>query len=339
MLRAPLAWPERVRLWDAVLAAVRGVLRGAGLCEVSTPVRVDAPAIEPYIEPIASAGKYLATSPELAMKRLLCRGSGSIFQVAHVFRGGEIGERHSEEFHLLEWYRVERDLQAVEADVEAVVAAVFAAAGAEARAPGRWRRVDFLDVFAETTGVQLRGDEDASALAGALRAAPRLLAQVEHTREPGPAAVDDPEVRRLAAWTALFGVWSDGYLDPWLAQQPGGVHLEAFPQALAALSECEAERGRAVARRVESYFGAVELANGYRELRDADEQRRRFAVVNAMRAALGRERLPLDEGFLADLAAPGLPACAGVALGLDRLVMLACQRVRLDDVSLAFGPG
>lgn len=332
----PLGWHERVALWDAVFAAVRGVLRAGGLREVSTPVRVAAPAIEPYIEPIASGAKFLATSPELAMKRLLCREAGPIFQLAHVFRGGEVGERHSEEFHLLEWYRGGRELRAIEDDVEAVVAAVFAAAGAGARAPATWRRVGFFDVFAETTGVTLRGDEDEQALGAALAGVPAL-------QDPAPAAMAgrDPDVRRLAAWTALFGAWSDGYLDGWLARQAGGVHVGEFPEALAALSECERDQGtgRAFAHRVESYVGAVELANGYRELRDAGEQRRRFEVVNRMRVAIGRERLPLDEGFLADLAERGLPPCVGVALGLDRLVMLACARVRLSDVSLALGTG
>jgi elongation factor P--(R)-beta-lysine ligase len=333
MLRpaAPLAWDRRVALWDAVMAAVRGVLRAAGLREVSTPTRVDAPAIEPYIEPIAAAGKFLATSPELAMKRLLCRGSGPIFQLAHVFRGGEVGDRHSEVFHLLEWYRLGDDLRAVEADVEAIVAAVFAVAGLDA--PARWRRASFFEVFAETTGVALRGDEDAQALAATLAAVPGLHAALS----PGP-GVRDLEVRTLAAWVALFSAWSDGWLDRWLAQQPGGVHLGEFPAALAALAQRDVVGGRALAHRVESYVGDVELANGYRELRDADEQRRRFATVNGLRVAHARPALPLDEGFLGDLVDPGLPACTGMALGLDRLIMLACGVPRLDHVTLALGP-
>src|SRR5688572_26170454 len=103
-MTGPLAWERRVAVWDAALFAVRQQLRGAGLREVSTPVRIAAPAIEPYIDPIAAPPGFLATSPELAMKRLLCRGSGPIFQLSHVFRRSERGDRHSEEFHLLEWY-------------------------------------------------------------------------------------------------------------------------------------------------------------------------------------------------------------------------------------------
>jgi len=335
----PLPWDRRVAVWDAALTAVRGHLRGQGLREVSTPVRVAAPAIEPYIDPIAAPPGWLATSPELAMKRLLCRGSGPIFQLSHVFRRAEVGDRHSEEFHLLEWYRVDAGLAAIERDVEAIVAAVFAAAdaidhGAE-RAPGRWLKASFFEVFAATTGVVLRGDEDDGALRERLPAG--LRAQVWDGR-PGPLDSADPGVRSLSAWTAVFSAWSDGHLGPWLSGQVGvGVHLGEFPAALAALSQVEVRGGRAVAHRVESHVGGVELANGYLELRDPAEQRRRFVAVQALRGALGAPGLPLDEGFLAELAGPGLPACVGVALGLDRLVMLACGRRRLQDVTLALG--
>ncbi len=338
----PLPWERRVAVWDAAFAVVRARLRGAGLREVSTPVRVAAPAAEPYIDPIAAPPGWLATSPELAMKRLLCRGSGSIFQLSHVFRRAERGDRHSEEFHLLEWYRLAGALAAVEADVEAIVGDVFAAVaevlGPQKHAPRRWRQASFFDVFAATTGVALRGDEDEHELRAVVTA--ELRAQVWDDR-PGPLHSDDAGVRTLAAWTALFSAWSDRHLDPWLLGQVDvGVHLGEFPAALAALSERGARDGRAVAHRVECHVGGVELANGYLELRDPSEQRARFAAVHALRAALGEPALPTDDAFLAELRAPGLPVCTGMALGLDRLVMLACGRVRLTDVSLALGaPG
>jgi lysyl-tRNA synthetase class 2 len=333
---APLSYARRVAVWDAVLAAVRDQLRGQGLREVSTPVRVRAPAIEPYIEPIAAPPGFLATSPELAMKRLLCRGSGPIFQLSHVFRQAERGDRHSEEFHLLEWYRLDDELGALEGDVEAIVARVFAAVGEASQPPRRWRRDSFFEVFAATTGVALRGDEDDGQLREAV---PAALREAVWDGRPGPLLGADPEVRALAAWTGLFGVWSDRHLDPWLMQQRDvGVHIGEFPAALAALSRRSERGGRAIAHRVESHVGGVELANGYLELRDASEQRARFIAVNALREALGAAALPLDEEFLAELAAPpGLPACAGVALGLDRLVMLACGRSRLSDVTVALG--
>jgi len=333
---APLSFARRVAVWDAVLAAVREQLRGQGLREVSTPVRVRAPAIEPYIEPIAAPPGFLATSPELAMKRLLCRGSGPIFQLSHVFRRAERGDRHSEEFHLLEWYRLGEELGALERDVEAIVARVFAAAGEASEPPRRWRRDSFFEVFAATTGVALRGDEDDGQLRERL---PPALREAVWDGRPGPLLGPDPGVRTLAAWTGLFAAWSDRHLDPWLLGQVDvGVHLGEFPGALAALSQRSERGGRAVAARVESHVAGVELANGYLELREPGEQRARFVAVNALREALGGSALPLDEEFLAELAGPpGLPACVGVALGLDRLVMLACGRSRLSDVTLTPG--
>ncbi|MCB9754643.1 MAG: hypothetical protein H6713_32305 [Myxococcales bacterium] len=336
------AWSRRVALWDEALAAVRSYFRGAGAREVSTPVRVAAPAIEPYIEPItAPPGGYLATSPELAMKRLLCRGSGSIFQISHVFRRAELGRHHAEEFHLLEWYRVgEARYDAVQRDVEAVVAAVFALAG---RAPPRrWVRRDFFDLFEETTGVTLTGSEDVAGLIAGLGAgaAARWLPLAARWRERGGGPAD-PELARLLAWTELFTTWSDEHLPGWLdrqrAQGAGGVHVDAFPEVLAALAERERADGRAIARRFESHVLGVELANGYRELRDAQEQRRRFERVNALRQWHGQPALPLANDFLHDLESPGLPPCAGVALGLDRLLMLATGASSLAEISLALG--
>ena len=284
----PLPFERRVAVWDAVLTSVRGHLRERGLREVSTPVRVLAPAIEPYIEPIAAPPGFLATSPELAMKRLLCRGSGPIFQLSHVFRQAERGDRHSEEFHLLEWYRVDAGLDALERDVEGLVAAVYSAADAMRAPPSRWRSASFFDVFAATAGVALRGDEDDGELRERL---PAELREAVWDGRPGPLLSPDPEVRALAAWTGLFGEWL-------LQQRDVGVHLGEFPGALAALSRRSERGGRAIAHRVESHVGGVELANGYLELRDAGEQRARFLAVNALREAVGAPRLPLDEEFL-----------------------------------------
>lgn len=322
-----LAWPERVRLWDAALAAVRGWFREQGLREVSTPVRVGAVAIEPFIEPIAAPPGLLVTSPELAMKRLLARGSGSIFQIAHVFRAAERGERHSEEFHLIEWYRVGAPLGRVVADVAELVARVFEATGSMGHAPKAWRTLAFRDAVRTTCGARLAGDEQPAALLAAL---PDELAAA--TRAGLVAAPASPAAARLLAWTAFFSAWSDMYFEPWLKEQQG-VQLIDFPAPLAALAELDASG--LVARRAECHVFGLELANGYQELRDPDEQRRRFAAVADLRAALGLAALPVDEAFLAEL--PATPACSGMALGLDRLLTLAAGRARIEDVSLALG--
>lgn len=316
---------ERVERWDAALAAVRAFLRGDGLREVSTPTRVQAVALEPYIEPIRAPPGLLATSPELAMKRLLCRGAGSIFQISHVFRQAEIGARHSEEFHLVEWYRVGEGLEAVQADVEVIVAEAFALAGREG--PRVWERRGFFDLVRETCGLSLGGDEDEAEL--------RVACDGVGLDLGAPSTAVDREVRRLAAWTAFISAWSDRDLDPLLSSDLGrAVHVVEFPPVLAALAEVHGGR----AGRFESYVGGVELANGYRELRDADEQRRRFDLVAGLRASLGLPVLPLDLAFLADLRDLGLPACSGVALGLDRLLMVAAGADTLASLALSLAP-
>jgi lysyl-tRNA synthetase class 2 len=337
-----------VRVWDAALHAVRDYLRASGLCEVSTAVRVDAVALEPWIDPLASEGRLLITSPELGMKQLLARGSGPVFQIAHVFRRAERGARHSEEFHLIEWYRErmpDDDFDAIGVvmrDVEQLVARVFAAIEAELGdratttsrpAPQRWERVNLLDLMGETLGCKFAGDEPVEALDSHLRRV-RTEAAVGLHAHVGTRDVDDPELARLLAWTELFSLWSDVVFEPWLLArgQGSGVHVEGFPASLAALAELESHEGRLFGARFESHVGAVELANGYRELRDPVEQRRRFELVAAMRAHHRQAALPMPEAFLAEL--PDMPACCGVALGLDRLVALACGCERLDQVAL-----
>lgn len=354
-VRPPLTVAARVAAWDAALAAVRSVLRGGGLAEVVTPVRLSAVAVEPFIEPVAAPPGLLATSPELPMKRLLCAGAPSIFQIATCFRAGELGELHREELHLVEWYRVGAQTPAMWADVEQVVAAVFEAVAQALREPGLpapprgYATLGMLDHVQEALGLVLRGDEDAEALAAALApVSDRLgdpLATVPHER-----LASSPRAHALAAWTAFFSAYCDVVLDPWLRERAPvwGVHLVDFPLHLAALSAPGRAFGLAgrgddpplVAHRFETHVHGRELANGYWELRDADEQRARFEAVNALRAALDLRALPIDDAFLEDLRRPGLPPCAGVALGLDRLVLLATGRARLADVAIELGaPG
>jgi elongation factor P--(R)-beta-lysine ligase len=336
-----LSHASRVAIWDAAFEAVRRTLRGVGLREVTTPVRVDAPAIEPWIEPVAAPPGWLATSPELGMKRLLCRGGGPMFQVSHVFRRAERGALHAEEFHLLEWYRLGADEHQVMRDTEAIVEAVFDATrsiievepGAAQPSPRTWSARGFLDLVEETLGVRLAGNEDEAALRRAIEAVHPALALA--LDPPGVVAEADTEVRSLWAWTAFFSAWSDAWLDPWLRRHEGGVHVTDFPLALAALAEAHAD-GR-TAHRVESHVFGIELCNGYRELRDAAEQRRRFATVARLRARFALPALPMPEAFLADLGEHALPACCGAALGLDRLVVLACGASSLEDVSLHLG--
>ncbi len=341
----PLPWPDRARLWDAVSSGARSHLRGTGLLEVSTPARVLAPAIEPWIEPLAAAPQWLRTSPELALKRLLARGVGSCFELAKVWRAGEIGDWHREEFHLLEWYRVAdtaagaaANFERLREDVEALVAAAATAREelglSGPAAPARWETWTFDAAWHETTG-QTR---PADAL-DALREAARGVSGAPDAPLLARDAPADDRVAVLAAWSELFSWWSDGALDPWLerkAEAGIGIHIVDFPAPLAALAEIEGEGRDARARRFESFIGRVELANGYLELRDPRAQRERFARVAAMRAWSGLGPLPLDEGFLSELGQ--LPPVAGIALGFERLLAWCTGVRRLSDLALEPDP-
>lgn len=329
-----LAHAVRVELWDAALAAVRAYFRADGVREVMTPPVVDAVAIEPWIEPLqVPAAGVLHTSPELAMKSLLVAGAGPIFQITHVARQGERGQWHHEQFVLLEWYR-NGDVAAVRRDVERVVAAVANAVASRApqaaALPTTWRTVGFLDAVEQTCGVALRGDESPDALASAVANAGLAW--------PTPRATTD-DGRVLEAWTSFFTAWSDHALDSWIAEASrGGIatHLVDFPEPLAALSSPTIDaRGRRVSGRFESHVWGRELANGYLELRDPIEQRRRFTAVADLRAAHGLPTLPFPERFLQRLASPGLPPCSGAAIGFERLLALACGAHSLDVLSLA----
>ncbi len=326
---------QRVALWDAALSAVRAYFRGQGLCEVMTPPRVAAVAIEPWIEPIAAPPGWLHTSPELAMKSLLAHGAGPIFQITHVARAGETGAWHREQFVLLEWYRTGADARGPMDDVERVTDCVVEATAQWSTptlaAPRAWRRIGFLDaVRATASDLQLRGDEDAARLIAVTAGTPWALP---------PLRTHSAQGQRLEAWTGFFTAWSDSALDPWLAEHAAGgcgIHLVDFPEPLAALAERAVDAaGRLVSGRFESHAWGRELANGYRELRDAHEQRARFDTVAELRAAHDQPALPMPAAFLADLLAPGLPPCSGAALGLDRLLALVVGAARLNDIALA----
>ena len=236
---------ERVAFWDLALECVRRTLRVNGMCEVSTPCRMSAAAIEPFIEPIAAGGKWLMTSPELPMKRLVSLGAGAIFQVAHVFRGGEHGPRHREEFHLIEWYRPQSSLATIMSDVERLVAevgqALAAVAPCDRALPQRWRREGFLDLYRHLRGRSLRGDESAGELQSELtelRTQLGISSQAVPFVHPSGGRTRSEESEQLGAWTELFTLWSELELDSWLREIPRsqGLHVVDFPGPLAALS-------------------------------------------------------------------------------------------------------
>lgn len=299
------------------LAWVRGFFAQRDVLEVETPVLGQCGVTDVNIDSIAAgprpvsgqgpAAGWLQTSPEYHMKRLLAAGSGSIYQVSHVFRDGERGRRHNPEFSLLEWYRPGWDDERLMDEVAALVCGWLGLPEPE--------RTGYRQLLRDHAGL----DPFTASLA-ALRDACRSAS--------GDSAMVD-ELDRDGCLDLLMSF----RVEPALGHgRP--VFVTRYPASQAALARVSREDGHAVAHRFELYVQGIELCNGYWELTEPGEQRRRFEADNDRRRSLGKPEMPVDQRLLAALAS-GLPDCAGVALGLDRLLMLKCGT---DDISevLAF---
>ena len=298
-----------------MLAAARTCFAEAGVVEVETPLLSRAAVTDVHLEsvPAEVAGQgrmYLHTSPEYPMKRLLAAGLGDCYQVCHVFRDGERGPHHNPEFTMIEWYRVGFDAAALMDDVETVTRRMLA--GFRDLPPAD--RITYRDAVQELGGADPMS-ATADELAGALER--HGVGAPESARQDRDALLD------LLVSTAVGPRLGHG--------RPVFVH--DYPASQAALARIR-PADFPVAERFELYLDGLELANGFHELADAGEQRRRFEADLAARASLGRLGRPIDERFLAALH-HGLPDCSGVALGFDRLVMAACGLTSIDQ-ALAF---
>ena len=286
------------------LAAIRAFFAARGVLEVDTAQLRPCGVTDPQLVSPAASGGYLQTSPEYAMKILLSLGAGDIYQLAHVFRGEEQGRKHRREFMLLEWYRLGYDHLRLMDEVADLVRALLPACRA-------WplRRTPYAAAFRQHLGIDIDRMDDA-----ALRA-------LCTTRLPESA---DWQLSRDAMLDLLF----THYVEPELGRD-ALEFLCDYPPSQAALARII----NGSAARFELYINGLELCNGFWELSDAHEQRARFLADNRERAQLGLPEMPLDEAFLAALER-GLPDSAGVALGVDRLLMLACGATHIDEVML-----
>jgi lysyl-tRNA synthetase class 2 len=288
----------------AMLSAAREFFAQRAVLEVETPILSAAAASDPQLESLATriAGIphefYLHTSPEYAMKRLLAAGSGDIYQVCKVFRDAERGRWHNPEFTLIEWYRLGLDDAALMDEVEALVAALLQPVRQLARA----ERLSYASALEQHAGVDAFKSSDRDLNAAALR----------------HGIVCDAHLDRDAMLDLLMGL----IVGPQLGRTRPCFICD-YPASQAALARIKPGLP-AVAARFELYLDGVELANGFHELQDAAEQRRRFSHDLSVRAERNLPGRPLDERLLAALQT-GLPECAGVALGFDRLVALALQ--------------
>jgi len=290
--------PRNRAIRSQALQATREFFWATGFTEVETPVRIPTPAPELHIDAPASGRAWLRTSPELHMKRMLAAGCDRIFQIGPCFREGERGNRHAPEFTMLEWYRTHADYVDILRDCEGLVRHVVRrVTGGAVLACGK-RQIDVC--------------------------APWLRLTVREA------------FRQYAGWDPVIAFDADRFdrdmvekIEPALPADRPCVLID-YPAAAAALARLQPDDPN-VAERWELYLGGLEIANAFSELTDAAAQRTRFLACNAERRQAGHPAYPLDEPFLAALQ-QGLPPCGGIALGIDRLVMLLCGARTIDEV-------
>ena len=311
-----MAGLEMLRLRAQLLARVRDFFAKRGVMEVDTPALSGAAVTDPHLHsfvttsagPVVGPVFYLQTSPEFPMKRLLAAGSGCIYQIAKVFRNGEYGRLHNPEFSLLEWYRLGFDPARLMAEVAELVTALL-----RDRLP--LQAPEYLSYGAAFERYLGLDPHTASVAELAACAAAQTL------QAPPGMPPDDPNP------------WLDLLLSHCIEPQLGRGRLSFlhdYPAAQATLARIRPGQPP-MAERFELYLNGIELANGFHELSDPAEQRRRFERDNRLRAARRLPPMPVDERLLAALES-GLPDCAGVALGLDRLLMIAAGKTCLQDV-------
>ncbi|HEU4618634.1 MAG TPA: EF-P lysine aminoacylase GenX [Gammaproteobacteria bacterium] len=342
-----------LRVRAEVLARIRAFFAARGVLEVETPALSGAAPTDPAIESIAAdvrslgGRRFLHTSPELAMKRLLASGSGDIYQMCRVFRDDELGRWHEPEFTLLEWYRIGFDDARLMDEVAEL--AIDALGGAASGWPVS--RVPYRAAFEAAVGIDplesaggidppegAVGGGDSSGGSGSSLSRP--LGTGLETRLPTRLQTRLETRLRALGVDVPAGLDADALLDlAFSALVLPGFRKDAltfvhdYPASQAALAKLKPGSPR-VAARFELFAGGLELANGFAELTDAAEQRRRFEADLQERRARGQPEPPIDEAFLAALE-HGMPECAGVALGVDRLVALAAREPSLAGV-LAF---
>jgi lysyl-tRNA synthetase class 2 len=280
-----------------ILQSIRAFFNEQGFLEVETPIRAPAIAPEQFIIPFQSEDWFLAASPELHMKRLLAAGYDKLFQFSHCFRKGERGRWHNPEFIMLEWYRKGTDYQKIIEDTEQLVATVAYKLGLKNTIKYRGHEINISSPW------------------------PRLSVRDAYVKSAGwdPVAKNDPE---------RFDMDFVEKVLPNLAKDRPTVLID-YPAAQASLARLKPDNPL-VAERAEVFIGGLELANAYSELIDAKEQAKRFSeAIEQIKQERG-QLMPLPEKFLK--AMERMPECGGIALGIDRLVMLFCDVDTIDDV-------
>lgn len=323
LAKGDLSW-ETLRLRSRILDRIRAYFRARGFLEVDPPIAAPYPNIDPNVYPVTvsdtrgrASRRFLHTSPELSMKKLLAAGSCNLFYLGKVFRDREGSPLHHPEFTMLEWYRIGEPADSVMEDVEALARDLareihgreeILRAGATVSLSGTWPRWELSDAFDRLLGSSM---EDEESLRSALS---------RKGLRPGEAE----------GWEDLYFRSYIDVIEPALKDK-GPVFLTGFPSALAAMAK-RRKGHEGICERFEGYLCGVELVNGYEELTDPKEQEERLRQLAARHEHHTGVALPIDPEFLEALRM-GLPPCSGAALGVDRLVMLLLGKETIEDVA------
>ena len=318
-----------LRARQTVIRAVRGYFDNCGFHEVETPALQISPGLEPHIMAFSTLLEnhdgtprrqmYLHTSPEFAMKKLLVAGAGDIYQICHTYRNRETSSTHSPEFAMMEWYRTGANYWHIMDDCVQLLRAVATAADIQeyhykdrrSNPFAIWQVISVAEAFWQYCKIpvlDIVGD---------------TAAMHEH------AARNDVRTDKGDAWDDIFFRIMGEKIEPFLGS-PAPTLLYDYPAHMAALSRVKKDDPRA-AERVELYVAGLELANGFSELTDARQQLLRFEADMEFKEQTYGFRYPIDMDFIAALD-HGLPECSGIALGIDRLVMLATGAADIQDI-------
>lgn len=288
---------QELKLRATILAKIREFFLTRNVLEVETPLLYPSSATDPYIESFSTTYRnqtlYLQTSPEFPMKRMLCAGSSDIYEISKVFRKDESGKKHNPEFTLLEWYRVGFDHHQLIQDVDELLQFILQTKPAD--------KISYQQIFIDNVNLD------------------PFVANINELQNC--AAQHNLQLPEKTDKDDLLNLLLTHLIEPNVGTEKP-IFIYDYPASQAALAKIRHDTP-SVAERFEVYFQGLELANGYHELTDANEQRRRFESDNKKRQSLNLPTVAIDEKLLSAMADLGLPDCAGVALGVDRLIMLA----------------
>lgn len=310
---------EALKARAQLLARTRAFFDARAVLEVETPALSCAATTEPMLDsfkvslPATAVDTsapcwHLQTSPELMLKRLLCAGSGPIYEICRVYRAGEVGRRHNPEFSMLEWYHPQFSLDELMQEVDDYLRTVLAEHASS------WPTVyyHYADLFIDILGVDPLASTPAELQVVAIKS-----------------GAIQPEDRLELSTDEWLDLLMTTIIEPALPHEQISF-VCSYPASQAALAKLDPDDPR-VAQRFEVYLMGMELANGYRELTDAEQQARRFEQELIRRAELGKEAVQADQRFIAAMRA-GMPECAGVSIGLDRVLMIQTNVRSIADV-------